>query len=119
MSDKAEAIRNIEPDSIPLLSWGNDEEKQESINSLYDGIQTKYLIVINWYLQRKSDKRIIAQRLRRLAIILITIASTGLVVTSISAGEQWAKVLGTSSSALLVLAAGLIAYDRFFGFSSS
>ncbi len=35
------------------------------------------------------------------------------------AGESWAKNVGTASSVLLALAAGLVAYDRFFGFSSS
>jgi len=65
-------------------------------------VQKKYLSVINWYLERKSSKRVTAQRLRRWAIIFTTIAAAGLVVTAFSAGEQWAKHLGTISSVFLV-----------------
>jgi hypothetical protein len=119
MVGKNEMHRNIEAETIPLLIWDSDEGKQESIKFLYETVQAKYLSVISWYLQRKSSARITARRLRRLAIMLTTIGAAGFVVTAMNAGEQWAKVLGTSSSALLVLAAGLIAYDRFFGFSSS
>ena len=57
-----------------LYSDGNDEEKTASIGFLYTEAQKKHQSVIAWYLQRKSDKRVTAQRFRRLAIRLIAIA---------------------------------------------
>jgi len=110
---------NIKPDTIPLLSWDSLENQQNAIKVLYDGVQEKYISVIDWYLQRKEQKRTIAQFLRRLSIIMVSIAATGLVVTAICAGDHWAKYLGTVSSSILVLSAGIVAYDRFFGYSTS
>lgn len=119
MSDESKKAKNVEPDLIPLLPWGSAVEKQESIKHFYEMVQVKYQSVINWYLQRKSGKRCAAQWLRCLSIILISLAAAGLAVTAANAGENWARWPGTISSIFLFIAAGLIAYDRFFGFSSS
>ncbi len=46
MSTKEDEIGNIEPNRIPLLKWGNDEEKHDSINSLYEMLEKRYRSVI-------------------------------------------------------------------------
>jgi len=119
MPENDEHRPNVEPDHIPLLSWASVEDQQESINQLYESVQKNYISVINWYLTRKSGKRAAAQWLRRIAIILSTLAALGMVITAIHAGKEWAEITGAGASALLVLAAGFVAFDRFFGFSSS
>ncbi len=111
--------KNVKPNTIPLLPWDSTENRQDSVKTLYEGLQDRYCSVIGWYLRRKGSKKVLAQIFRSLAIIFTTVATVGLIVTAMHAGEPWAKIVGTVSSALLVVAAGLTAYDHFFGFSSS
>jgi|GEM_PF-5426931 len=120
MHEKRNDSQDVEPDIIPLLSWdGKDDSRGESIKVLYEGVQDKYQSVVEWYMRRKNSKRIMAQLLRILSIILLTFAVAGLMITTINAGESWVKWVGLASSVLMVLAGGLVVFDRFFGYSSS
>jgi len=114
-----EKHKNITPKDLGLLSWDSEEEKQSSIQIFYQSVQSHYTEVIRWYTHRKDEKQQRAKLLRAISIILTTIAATGLVVTAMCAGKSWAPNIGIVSSAILVISAGVVAFDRFFGYSSS
>ncbi len=111
--------KDVEPDIIPLLSWDGQMPEKNLSRCSMKGVQEKYQLVVDWYLRRKNSKRIMAQLLGILSIILLTFAVAGLMITTINAGVPWVKWVGMASTILMVLAGGLVMFDRFFGYSSS
>jgi len=74
---------------------------------------------INWYLEKKRSKSFWARTLRMSAIVAATVAGVLPIVAEISATGGVPAVAPAWASVALGLAAGFIALDKFFGFSSA
>lgn len=111
------------------LQWHTPEESEGSINELYRYAEANAQNAIGWYLYNKKSKSWWSRRLRLFSIFLATLGGLAPVVLSIGwlsfdTGEQqqWgssaAAIVGQLGYLWLALAAGCIAIDKFFGFSS-
>jgi len=105
--------RDLRTLPLPRLSSVDDELLEDRL-TLFRHAESWAIEVIEWYLRRKRSKARWSRILRALSIILLVAgglipltdnASSGLVVA------EWGYVL-------IALAAGCVAYDRFFGLTS-
>jgi hypothetical protein len=105
--------RDIEPSRFPQLSWQEDA-LAESLQAVYNWVENEGIRSANWYLTEKRSK---ARWSRWLRVTGTVLATAGAAVPFLAVGTdgtilQWGYFL-------LVLAAGTLALDRFFGFSSA
>lgn len=121
-----EADKKIEFEN---LKWASNEERENSTNQLYRFAESEAQKAIDWYLNNKGSKSRWSRWLRIFAIILATLGGIAPVLLSIGwldagTGEtkQWAGSLaafiGQLGYLFFAVAAGCIAVDKFFGFSS-
>ena len=122
----------MEPDKIiefDNLKWNTVEDRETSINKLYRFAESEAQKAINWYLYNKGSKSFWSRHLRISAIILATLGgiapvllSIGWLNTGTSVTKQWfgsfAALIGQLGYLFFAVAAGCIAVDKFFGFSS-
>lgn len=97
---------------MPAISW---DRGREALGELYDWAELSARESIAWYLGEKKRKANWSRSLRALSVILAT-AGGAIPVAALSAGRP---VVGNWGFVLLALAAGCLAYDRFFGYSSA
>ena len=95
--------------SVP--NWDDDG----SLAEVYDWAQQVAQDAIDWYLTEKKRKARWSRGLRAAAAIL-TVLGGVIPVAALTAGRA---ELGNGGFIMLALAAGCLAYDRFFGYSSS
>lgn len=97
---------------MPAISW---DRGREALRELYDWAELFAREAIAWYLSEKKRKANWSRSLRALSVILAT-AGGAIPVAALAAGRP---VVGNWGFVLLALAAGCLAYDRFFGYSSA
>lgn len=100
--------------AMPDLEWSGGQAL-ESLRTLYLRAEGQALGMIGWYLREKGSKSRFSRALRALAILLAVGGGVTPLVNAAApdvVAAQWGYVL-------LALAAGCVAFDRFFGFSSS
>lgn len=103
---------DLGPAQMPLISW---DRGREGLRELYDWAELFASDSIAWYLNEKRRKANWSKGLRALSAVLATFGGA-IPVAALSAGRP---VLGNWGFVLLALAAGCLAYDRFFGYSSA
>lgn len=112
-SDKPRREADLEPGRFPELPWG-DNDLATSLEAVYHWVEGEAIRAANWYLQEKKAKSRWSRALRILAILF---ATAGAALPFIAANNdvvdfEWGYVL-------LALAAGAVAMDRYFGFSTA
>lgn len=106
------------PHAIPL-DWHDSAARAATLEKMFEAVCRQHFETIDWYYGRKNSKRKVAQRLRTGSIWATTLGAAGLVFTASMAGQPQSPILGLGSSLAMVLAGGLMAHDRFFGYSAS
>lgn len=105
-----------EPDlsapQLPVFSWG---EGRAALGELYSWAELLANDAVGWYLGEKRRKARWSRGLRALSAVLATFGGA-IPVAALSAGKAG---LGNWGFVLFALAAGCLAYDRFFGYSSA
>lgn len=104
---------DLEPGRFPDLPWG-DGEMVASLETVYHWVEDQAIRAATWYLNEKKAKSRWSRALRILAILF---ATAGAALPFIAANNgvvdfEWGYVL-------LALAAGAVAMDRYFGFSTA
>jgi hypothetical protein len=112
--DKRQRDPDLDLTTFPPLNWSRSEIRH-SLDELYAWSERLAIDAINWYMTEKRRKARHSRRLRGASLILAT-AGGAVPVVALAAGRPAA---GNWGFVLLALAAGCIAYDRFFGYSSS
>jgi hypothetical protein len=117
--------KNISPPTFPKdLSWADSVAARASFQLLYAYAESAANDSISWYLAGKRAKSVMARGLRFAAIVLTTV---GGIVPLMLGARIW---IGRTSDSLpvdyahfgyvfLAAAAGCVALDRFFGYSSA
>jgi hypothetical protein len=103
---------DIHPVAFPSLTWGQDDWAT-SLEAVYRWVESEAVRAVEWYLAEKRGKALWSRLLRVVAIVAATAgAALPFVLREGSTGFEW----GYFS---LAVAAGAMAMDRFFGFSSA
>jgi hypothetical protein len=102
----------------PELSW-TPEARAASLDRLAAHVCAEADAVIRWYLDNKRQKRIWARLLRGLALLLILLAAVIPLLAELWTESDGFWLSPAWASMALVLAAGCIGFDRFFGFSTA
>ncbi|MGN9906656.1 SLATT domain-containing protein [Phytohabitans sp. LJ34] len=99
---------------LPALTWAPGALRADlaALRAWAEGVANE---AVGWYLAEKRYKARWSRRLRALAIILATLGGAVPVVALASRHPEY----GNWGYLLLALAAGSVAYDRFFGYSSA
>ena len=97
---------------LPAIEW---EDGLAGLRDLYGWVEQFAGETIDWYMSEKKRKARWSRSLRALAAILATLGGA-IPVAALAAGKP---VYGNWGFVLLALAAGTLAYDRFFGYSSA
>jgi hypothetical protein len=103
---------DLDPTRFPELSW-EEPDLDASLKAVYSWVEAEGLRAADWYLREKRWKSRWSRWLRISAIVLATLgAALPFVAVQQDSGDtEWGYVL-------LALAAGAVALDRFFGFST-
>ena len=102
---------DLHPVTFPEVSWG-PADLEGSLDTVYRWVEGEAVRAIEWYLREKTWKALCSRALRILAIVAATGgAALPFVVRGGSTGFEWGYFM-------LAVAAGAMAMDRFFGFSS-
>src|SRR5690242_5668700 len=113
-------MADIRVNNFPAPARDAGDESNIFLSDLYSYARQSAIDAIDWYMHRKWWMGLIARTLRSSAILLTTI---GGIIPLLVAGE----LLGTHNDSYkwsqlgyvsLLLAAGCILFDKFFGFSS-
>ena len=99
---------------LPDLRW-DGEDTRSCLAELYEWAERFAGETIGWYLDEKAKKAKRSQMLRTTSAVLATLG--GIVPLAALAADR--TVLGNVGFVLLGLAAGCVAYDRYFGYSSA
>jgi hypothetical protein len=104
---------DLEPGRFPELAWG-EGDLVASLEAVYHWVEGEAIRAAAWYIHEKKWKARWSRALRVLAILL---ATAGAAIPFVAAnnddvGFEWGYVL-------LACAAGAVAMDRFFGFSTA
>jgi hypothetical protein len=110
---KRKREQDLEPGRFPELSWA-DGDLAASLEAVYHWVEGEAIRASTWYLQEKKAK---SRWSRGLRIAAILFATAGAALPFIAANNgvvdfEWGYVL-------LALAAGAVAMDRYFGFSTA
>jgi hypothetical protein len=104
---------DLEPGRFPELAWG-EADQLASLETVYHWVEGEAIRAASWYLHEKKAKSRWSRALRVAAILFAT-AGAGLPFIAANNGVvdfEWGYVL-------LALAAGAVAMDRYFGFSTA
>lgn len=114
MTAPARRPEDIDLPDLPALTWapGGLRADLAALRAWAEGVATG---TIGWYLAEKRLKARWSRRLRAFAIVLATLGGAVPVVALASRHPEY----GNWGYLLLALAAGCVAYDRFFGYSSA
>jgi hypothetical protein len=105
--------QDLVPGRFPELSWA-EGDLANSLEAMYHWVEGEAIRAATWYLHEKKAKSRWSRALRILAILF---ATAGAALPFIAANNgvvdfEWGYVL-------LALAAGAVAMDRYFGFSTA
>lgn len=136
--DTSKRVRELKGRRLGTLPWATEEERRQSLGSLYDHVVGAAEEAISWYVREKMWKRRLGRFIRVLAILAVAAAAllpllaqieaarpgngvpagAGEFASRLAPGEpmgHWAQPAW--ASVLILLAATLVGLDRFFGFS--
>jgi SMODS and SLOG-associating 2TM effector domain 2 len=99
---------------LPDIRWDGDDVRPY-LTELYDWADRFANETISWYLDEKAGKSRWSRGLRALAAIFATLGG----IVPLAALTLGRPALGNGGFVLLGLAAGCVAYDRYFGYSSA
>jgi hypothetical protein len=103
---------DLHPVAFPDVAW-DELSREDSLEAVYRWVEEEAVRAVEWYLREKRWKAVCSRALRILAVVGATAgAALPFIVRSGSLGFEW----GYFS---LAVAAGAVAMDRFFGFSSA
>jgi hypothetical protein len=108
------------PIDLSKLSW-NDTEVQNSLQVLHQYVEDQAQKQINWYWDKKRAKAQVSVLLRFTAIVLFVLGGLVPIVKATLPATVAAKFpfdFGQSGYLLIGVAAGCMALDRFFGYST-
>jgi hypothetical protein len=108
--------KDILPESLPP-TW-DAANPQNSLERLRTYVESEAQKAIGWYFASKRSKALISRWLRLIAIVLSTAAAILPIIFSIWKTTVPGIESGLLVSLLLGLAAGIVGFDHFFGFSS-
>ncbi len=112
MSEGSKRERDLGARAFPEVAW-EAGRFGEGLELLYRWVEGEAVRAIEWYLAEKRGKAVFSRLLRVVAIVAATAgAALPFVVRDGSTGFEW----GYFS---LAVAAGAMAMDRFFGFSTA
>ena len=98
--------------AFPEVAWGAGDYR-DGLETVYRWVEGEAVRSIGWYLAEKRGKAVFSRLLRVVAVVAATAgAALPFVVRDGSTGFEW----GYFS---LAVAAGAMAMDRFFGFSTA
>ncbi|MDW9629155.1 SLATT domain-containing protein [Sinorhizobium meliloti] len=109
--------RDIHFSPIQQLEW-DQTNAAKSLQALSDYSFAYAQRAVDWYLDRKKWKRLGARGTRFLALVLALLAGLVPLVGEINESNGMPALNPLWGSVALVLAAGAVAIDRLFGFSS-
>jgi len=97
---------------LPAFEW---KDPLVGLGELYGWVEQCACEAIDWYMGEKKRKASWSRGLRALAAVLATLGGA-IPVAALAASKP---IYGNWGFVLLALAAGSLAYDRFFGYSSA
>lgn len=105
--------QDLHPVRFPGLSW-REGDLGDSLEAVYQWVEGEMVRAAGWYLREKRSK---SRWSRGLRVAAVAFATAGAILPFVAAntdsvGFQWGYVC-------LALAAGAVALDRFFGFSTA
>lgn len=103
---------------IQQLLW-DKENRQTSLNTLYQYAVCQALQSIQWYLTKKQSKKTGARLLRFFTIICVMVAGVIPILSDIMAIDGELSLNPSWASLALIIAASLIGLDRYYGLSNS
>jgi hypothetical protein len=110
---------NIDRPSLENLDWFQPK-REESLNRVYDHATGLADESERWYLSHRRSKRRWGQGLRAAALVLGTAAAVIPILSQILTEPNAEPAIEPGwASIALVIAAGLVALDRYFGYSSA
>ncbi|MGO8036147.1 SLATT domain-containing protein [Rhizobium leguminosarum] len=115
--DVPKTSRDIRFNPLSKLEWGQGNASG-SLQQLSEYSLAYAELAVDWYLSRKRWKRLGARGTRLLALILALIAGLVPLIGEISESNGMPAINPLWASIALVLAAGAVAIDRLFGYSS-
>jgi hypothetical protein len=102
----------------PELAWEPDA-RTASLERLAAHVTAEGKAAIRWYVANKRPKRVLARLLRGLALLFVLLAAIIPLLAEIGPDVGGYRISPAWASMSLVLAAGCVGFDRFFGFSSA
>lgn len=108
---------DLKPDQFPDLDW-ESQKASESLKNVFKLAETQATNAIHWYLNARRLKRRMAQLCRFGAIFAVGLAGLLPIFTQIFTNNGKPVLEPAWASIILGLAALLVSFDRFFGFST-
>jgi hypothetical protein len=121
---KSMSPRNIDVPKLQVqkLKWSSAEDTQASILALYEHAENSAQNSIDWYGLNKNNLATWSRFLRRAAIFFTSVGGLIPLISAVGRVDVQTPVLdlqfGQLGYLFLGLAASLIGYDKFFGYSS-
>lgn len=104
--------------TLDEIDW-TPPHAQESAKRVFEYAQRAANTAIDYYRSAKAPKKAWATSLRMLALVLATIAGITPIIQQATIGGRYLAIAPEWASVLIAIAAGLVAIDRFFGFSNA
>ena len=106
-----------EPIDLSRLSW-KDADVQTSLCALQQYVEDQAQKQIDWYWNKKGRKSYVSMSLRFVAILLFVLGGLVPIVKATFPAARFSFDFGQLGYLLIGIAAGCMALDRFFGYSS-
>lgn len=104
-------------EDLPELEWSDSENINKSINKIYEYVLNKANDEKEWYKKEIRRNKIIAFLIRVIALLLIGLSGIVPLYNSIIREEY--KVSEIWITLFITVAAGLLAFDKYMGFSTA
>jgi hypothetical protein len=108
------------PSELLNLSW-KEPDVYASLTTLHEHVENEAQRQIDWYHTKRKVKASISTALRFVAILFLVLGGLVPIVKATLAPETIRRIgfdFGQTGYLLLAIAAGCVAMDRFFGYSS-
>lgn len=116
MKLKRQRAKDLGKLDLPKLDWG---EPGKTLDAVFDHAIAHAKEAEGWYMKERGWKRIGGRVLRFVAIVLAGVAALIPILSEIYSDGGKPGIPPAWSSVALLLAATLVGFDRFFGFSTA